>query len=91
MITDVRFKNEVEHIKAHFGDDRVTAVRINRFKECKHTDPSERELDDYERFDLTIQNNSSLDSFLSQVDLLCGLPRLTGDDLKGEFSKLIAA
>ena len=60
VITDVRFENEINEIKKAFSNCEVVVVRVNRFKENKYSDPSERSLDNYPHFDLVIQNDKSV-------------------------------
>lgn len=75
VITDVRFRNEIEHIKSHFGEHSVTVARVNRFEECKHTDPSERELDNYPDFDFVIQNKGTIEDLKRQIEIVEGLQK----------------
>lgn len=56
IITDVRFPNEADAIKAKGG----YLIRVNRQTNVIDTHPSEISLDDYEGFDLVIDNNGSL-------------------------------
>lgn len=65
VITDLRFKSEVESLRAAFGKELVT-VRVNRFDRTESVDPSERDLDNY-NFDITIENKGTLEEFLTKV------------------------
>lgn len=65
VITDLRYKSEVEPLRAAFGKDLLT-VRINRFDSAESTDPSENDLNDY-KFDVVIENKGSLEEFLDKV------------------------
>lgn len=65
VISDLRFKNEIENLRRAFGDNLVT-VRVNRFEDCTSTDPSERDLDNTE-FDIIIDNKGTLEEFNSKV------------------------
>ena len=65
VITDLRYKSEVEPLRAAFGKDLVT-VRVNRFESTESTDPSERDLDNY-KFDIVIDNKGTLEEFLNKV------------------------
>ncbi len=56
IISDVRFKNEAEHIKKL--DGVLIRIESDRVKEDNHI--SEIELDNYSKFDLEISNNKSL-------------------------------
>jgi hypothetical protein len=66
VISDARYKNEMNVLK-RFGGDSVTSVRINRFDSSPSTDPSERDLDDYE-FDFVLENRTSIDDLYSRID-----------------------
>lgn len=65
VITDLRYKSEVEQLKQKFGAD-LTVVRINRFETSPSSDPSERDLDNYS-FDSYIDNTQTLDYTYAQV------------------------
>lgn len=56
IISDVRFKNEAEHIKKL--DGVLIRIESDRVKEDNHI--SEIELNNYSKFDLEISNNKSL-------------------------------
>ena len=71
VITDLRYKNEMESLVDIFGD-RFVSCRVNRFETVDSTDPSERDLDEAE-FDFTIGNRSSLDDFLEEVENLASI------------------
>lgn len=68
VISDLRYKSEVEQLRQAFGKDLIT-VRVNRFNTVESSDPSERDLDNA-TFDVVIENRSSLENFLKQVDEL---------------------
>ena len=65
VITDLRYRSEVEPLRAAFGKDLIT-VRVNRFDSTESTDPSERDLDNY-KFDVVIDNKGTLEEFLIKV------------------------
>lgn len=65
VITDLRYKSEVEPLRAAFGKDLLT-VRVNRFDSTESTDPSERDLDNY-KFDVVLENKGTLEEFLNKV------------------------
>jgi len=72
VITDMRYKSEMEQLKNAFGSDLVT-VRINRFDNSPSTDPSERDLDDGE-FDYVIENRAGISDFHHKInDLLASI------------------
>ena len=66
VITDVRFKNEIDYIKNLGG----YTVRIDRNipGESLSTHPSEIELDSYNQWDFVINNNGSLSDLYAQID-----------------------
>ncbi len=66
VISDCRYRNEIEQLKQAFGKNLVT-IRINRFDSVNSTDPSERDLDNY-KFDLVIDNKGTLEEFLVKVE-----------------------
>lgn len=63
IITDLRFKNEAEAIK-----DRLNGklIRINRESVVMPHD-SETGLDDYDKFDLVIDNNGTIEDLINKV------------------------
>ena len=61
IISDVRFKNEAEHIKKL--DGILIRIESDRVKEDNHI--SEIELDNYSKFNLLIENN--IDTSLEQL------------------------
>ncbi len=63
IITDVRYKNEVEAIKDMGG----IVIRINRDSVVPVNHESEYELDDYE-FDYVVENNSTIDDLKKEAD-----------------------
>lgn len=65
IISDVRYLNEVEAIKARGG----IILRINRDLPSDDTHASEIELDDYEGFDWEIDNLTSLDTLQESTKL----------------------
>ena len=65
VISDIRYKTEIEQLRAEFGDSLVT-VRVNRFDTCTSTDASERDLDDAE-FDHVFENRGTLKEFENQI------------------------
>lgn len=65
VITDLRYKSEVEPLRAAFGKDLLT-VRVNRFDSTESIDPSERDLDNY-KFDVVLENKGTLEEFLAKV------------------------
>ncbi len=68
VISDLRYKSEVEQLRQAFGKNLIT-VRVNRFNTVESNDPSERDLDNA-TFDVVIENRSSLENFLKQIDQL---------------------
>lgn len=68
VISDIRYKTEVEHLKRSVGKNLLT-VRVERFATPPSYDPSEINLDDYP-FDLVLMNKGTLEEFLHDVDKL---------------------
>lgn len=70
VVSDLRFRSEVEQLKEAFGDNLVT-VRINRFDTNPSADASENDLNDH-KFDITIENRGTLEELDNKVkELLC--------------------
>jgi hypothetical protein len=67
VISDLRYRSEVEQLKQAFGKNLVT-VRINRFEHPSSNDPSERDLDNH-KFDITIENTGTLDDLYYKLDM----------------------
>jgi len=65
VITDLRYRSELVQLKEAFGNQLIT-LRVNRFATSPSEDPSERDLDN-EKFDYTIDNTSSVEFMLKQV------------------------
>lgn len=63
LVTDVRFPNEAQAIKERGG----LLVRINRGTPADNQHISETALDDYEGFDIVIDNNGTLDELKEKV------------------------
>lgn len=70
VITDLRYQSEAGQLRKAFGE-QLTTVRINRFEDCESTDPSERDLDDYD-FDKFIDNTLTLEDLFSNVEKAVG-------------------
>ncbi len=68
IVTDMRFKNELEKIKSVDNDHFL--IRIDRPGVATSTHISEISLDDYEDWDFKIVNNGSIDDLLIQVKLM---------------------
>lgn len=66
VVTDLRYKSEVEQFKREFGE-RALFIRINRHKESISNDPSERDLDSH-RFDHYVDNTGSLEDTYKQIE-----------------------
>jgi deoxynucleotide monophosphate kinase-like protein len=69
VISDLRYVSEVTQLRQAFGKDLVT-VRINRFDDLQSTDPSERNLDNYQ-FDVVIDNKGTIEDLNQQLETLC--------------------
>ena len=73
IITDVRFKNEAESVKKHNGkiihiNGDPLDVRKNSTRDLNHQ--SVIDLDDYTIFDYIIDNNGTLESLDSHINIL---------------------
>lgn len=68
VISDLRYRSEIELLKQSLGKNLI-CVRVNRFDICQSEDPSERDLDNF-KFDVVLENKSSLEEFLEKVDKL---------------------
>jgi hypothetical protein len=67
VIADLRYKNEANALLDQFPPGKVKLIRINRFESCESTDPSERDLDDYAKFNLVIDNTKTLDDVYATI------------------------
>ena len=70
ILTDVRFPNEIEYVSKFFN---VTTIRINREMNREkdfNEHESEKALDNYKGFDVTISNNSDLESLRKKAELV---------------------
>jgi hypothetical protein len=69
VIPDLRYKSEARQIRdyAAFIGVNSSLIRINRFDESQSNDPSERDLDDYEDFDLIIENRGTVEEFKEKI------------------------
>lgn len=63
FISDVRYKNEADAIKAKGG----IIIRINRPGEHDNSHISETDLDDYDKFDYVVENDRSLEWLFIQM------------------------
>jgi len=66
VISDVRYKSEIEQVANIIGKNNILTVRINRFDSTESNDPSERDLDDY-KFDVLINNKSSKEDLYKKI------------------------
>lgn len=67
VISDLRYRSEVEQLRQAFGKDLIT-VRINR-AESTSLDPSERDLDEH-KFDYVIDNYGTLEDLKNEIHKL---------------------
>ena len=67
VISDLRYKSEMNQIKEVFGE-KALFLRVQRFETSPSSDPSERDLDDAE-FDYYIDNRGSKESSFDQLEL----------------------
>jgi hypothetical protein len=68
VVSDLRYKNEAESLR-RFGGDGVKLIRVNRFDSSPSSDPSERDLDDYD-FDVVIENRGTISDLYAQASVL---------------------
>ena len=66
VISDLRYKSELNQMREAFGDNMVT-LRVQRYDTSPSTDPSERDLDDA-KFDFHVQNRGTLDELYAQME-----------------------
>jgi hypothetical protein len=69
MISDWRYKSEFEALRKSYNGPIIT-IRINRFDNCESSDPSERDLDNFDRFSYVIENKGSLEEFRRSIKAL---------------------
>jgi hypothetical protein len=67
VISDLRYRSEVEQLRLAFGKDLIT-VRINRV-ESTSLDPSERDLDGH-KFDVIIDNYGTIEDLKNEISKL---------------------
>ena len=83
VVTDVRYRNEADHIINH-GGYVVRVERENKDGVHNEAHPSEVELDDYKRFDFTVDNNGTLEQLTKTAADVCGFLK----DSEKDFKKL---
>lgn len=66
VITDMRYRSEMDQLQAQFGD-RFVSCRIKRHDSSPSSDPSERDLDDTE-MDYTIGNKETIEKLERNID-----------------------
>lgn len=60
VISDARYKSEIDCVKSTMKDHKIITVRVNRNITIDTNDSSERDLDQY-NFDIIINNNEGLE------------------------------
>lgn len=70
VISDLRYKSELNQMREAFGDNMVT-LRVQRYETSPSTDPSERDLDDA-KFDFHISNTGTLQELYDKMEGLLG-------------------
>lgn len=68
VISDLRYRNEIDQLREAFGKDLIT-VRVERFDTVNSTDPSEKDLDNTPH-DMVLYNKSDIKTFYSKVEVL---------------------
>ncbi len=66
LITDVRFENECKAIKDKGG----ILIRVNRESDVIDNHPSETALDDYNDWDLVIDNDSDIPTLIEKLNII---------------------
>jgi len=66
VVSDFRYRSEYNRVVEMFGAYNVRTVRIDRFDFVNSTDPSERDLDDFE-FDVRIENKGTLEELFNKL------------------------
>lgn len=66
VISDMRFKSEADTLRLLLPG--VQFIRVMRFDSVGTNDPSERDLDDYTKFDYTINNRGTKDELYEVID-----------------------
>lgn len=72
IISDVRYKTEMNQVIEFAGKENVISIRINRFETNPSQDASEIDLDDYNKFDHIISNRAGLDMLYRSLDSIVG-------------------
>lgn len=69
IISDLRYKSEAAQIRGYANaiGQKSFLIRINRFDEPPSSDPSERDLDNYQGFDAVIENRGTLEEFQEKL------------------------
>jgi hypothetical protein len=65
IISDWRYKEELNHLKTIFPDAEMKKIRVIRDNVCPSKDPSEHDLDNFS-FNYVVRNNGSLDVLKSE-------------------------
>ena len=68
VITDLRYKSEINQLKEEFGD-KVVTVRISRYESSPSSDPSELDLLDF-KHDYDLDNKGSREDFFEKAEFL---------------------
>lgn len=75
VIPDLRYRNEINSLQDNLGENHLVTVRVNRFKDTLSSDPSERDLDNY-NFDYVIQNTGTLSEYMDKIEKLISIESL---------------
>lgn len=68
VISDLRYKSELDQMREAFGDNLVT-LRVQRYDTSPSTDPSERDLDDG-KFDFHVSNRGTIQELYDQMETI---------------------
>jgi len=66
VISDLRYRSEIEQLKQEFGIDLIT-IRLDRFDSIDSNDPSEHDLDNY-KFDYVIKNREFKEELYKKLE-----------------------
>lgn len=69
VIADLRYRSEASQIREFADNNEIKSllVRINRFEDTLSTDPSERDMDNFDGFDSVVENKGTISEFESKI------------------------
>lgn len=72
VISDLRFRSECDQLAEFAGRQNVSFIRVERFDSSPSTDPSERDMDDF-NFDARVQNRGTKEESFQALEKILGL------------------